>query len=85
MHVRDVGLASAADRAVWDHAAEHDLVIVSKDSDFHQLSFAVGPPPKVVWIRTGNCSTDRILVLLRKHAPDIEGLVAGDGSFLAIG
>lgn len=37
---------------VWayaaEHAAEHRFVIVSKDADFHQRSFVLGHPPKVV-------------------------------------
>ena len=53
-HVRDAGLESAADFAVWTHAKEHQYVIISKDADFRQLSFAFGHPPKVIWIRRGH-------------------------------
>ena len=35
-HVRDAGMASAADPVVWAYAAKEGLVIVSKDSDFQQ-------------------------------------------------
>jgi predicted nuclease of predicted toxin-antitoxin system len=38
VHVRDLRLIEAEDSAIWRFAAEHDLVIVSKDSDFHELS-----------------------------------------------
>ncbi|MGE3326743.1 MAG: DUF5615 family PIN-like protein [Acidimicrobiia bacterium] len=31
--------------------------IVSKDSDFRQLAFLYGPPPKVVWLQVANAST----------------------------
>ena len=54
-HVRDVDLASASDEAVWTYAARQGFTIVSKDADFHQRSFVLGAPPKVVWIRRGNC------------------------------
>lgn len=47
-HVRDVGLGRADDESVWRYAAENSLTIVSKDSDFHQLSFLRGHPPKIV-------------------------------------
>ena len=57
VHVRDVGLARATDAAIWRYARGHDLAIVSKDSDFHQVSFLRGAPPKVIWIRRGNCTT----------------------------
>lgn len=55
LHVRDIGLGSADDRAVWAYAKSHEYTIVSKDSDFRQLSFTFGHPPKVIWIRRGNC------------------------------
>jgi predicted nuclease of predicted toxin-antitoxin system len=42
-------------------------MIVSKDSDFHQRSFLYGYPPKVVWVRLGNCSTADVERVLRAH------------------
>ena len=70
IHVRDVGLSRATDDAVWNYAAQHGHVIVSKDAEFHQRSFLLGHPPKVVWIRRGNCSTRDIETLLRHRHPD---------------
>jgi predicted nuclease of predicted toxin-antitoxin system len=70
-HVRDLGLARADDAAIWDYARENELTIVSKDSDFHQLSFLRGSPPKVIWIRRGNCSTADIEGLLRSRRKEI--------------
>ena len=71
LHVRDVGLACADDWAVWSYAKDNDLVIVSKDSDFHQMSFTFGAPPKVVWIQSGNCSTEYILDKLKASRSSI--------------
>jgi predicted nuclease of predicted toxin-antitoxin system len=84
-HVRDVGLGSADDAAVWAYAVEHSLTIVSKDADFHQLSFLKGAPPKAVWIRRGNCSTRDIEEILRGHYADIVAFEeAADAAFLII-
>ena len=66
-HVRDVGLKAADDSQVWDHAKNNGLMLVSKDSDLHQRSFLFGHPPKVVWVRLGNCSTKDVGKLLRKN------------------
>ena len=66
-HVRNVGLERADDESVWVYARDYDLVIISKDADFHQRSFVIGYPPKVVWIRKGNCSTRDIEAILRRH------------------
>jgi len=46
-HVRDAGLERASDRSVWEYARLHHYCILSKDADFHQLSFLYGAPPKV--------------------------------------
>jgi predicted nuclease of predicted toxin-antitoxin system len=84
-HVRDVGLSQATDDAVWAYAARHGYVIVSKDAEFHQRSFLLGHPPKVVWVRRGNCSTGDIETLLRQRYSDLLAFdAAPEGSFLAL-
>ena len=84
-HVRSVGLGRADDDAVWQYATAEGFAIVSKDSDFHQLSFVRGHPPKVVWIRRGNCSTDEIESLLRQRAEDLRVFDRDpDASFLVL-
>ena len=71
IHVRAIDLARASDRQVWDYARTNDYVIVSKDADFHQMSFLFSAPPKVLWIRRGNCTTDEIAALLRDRVREI--------------
>ncbi|MBI5912705.1 MAG: DUF5615 family PIN-like protein [Betaproteobacteria bacterium] len=79
-HVQDVGLDRADDAAVWDYARANGFIIVSKDSDFHERSVYLGAPPKVVWIRRGNCSTDAIEQLMRVHAGDVTNLLTDDAA-----
>lgn len=84
-HVGDVALAPAPDRAIWNYARDHGFVVVSKDEDFHRLSVLHGPPPKVVWIRLGNCSTDDIIRLLQARYAEIDAFVAHEeAAFLAL-
>jgi predicted nuclease of predicted toxin-antitoxin system len=86
IHVRDVGLQAADDEDVWNYARDLGLVLVSKDSDFHQRSFLFGHPPKVVWIRKGNCSTSEIEAIPRVHSLEILAFEdAEQGSFVALG
>jgi predicted nuclease of predicted toxin-antitoxin system len=40
------------------------FIVVSKDTDFNQLAFVHGSPPKVVWLRVGNASTAAIRSVL---------------------
>lgn len=67
IHVREVGLKAADDLLVWNYAKDNGLMLVSKDADMHQRSFIFGPPPKVIWVRLGNCSTVDVEKLLRLH------------------
>jgi predicted nuclease of predicted toxin-antitoxin system len=80
-HVSLVGLDRASDREVWDYAASHDCVIVTKDSDFDDLSLLLGFPPKVIWLRIGNCTTSQIETISRHHHP----LIVSFGSDASVG
>ena len=67
IHVADVGLDRSLDRDVWDYAAQYNYLIVTKDVDFSELGVLLGFPPKVVWIRRGNCTTNDIETILRNN------------------
>lgn len=84
-HVRDVGLTSSPDPAVWEFAAKAGCTIVTKDGDFRQRSFLFGPPPKVIWIQWGNRSTRQIADLLRQRHAEIEAFgLAEEAAFLSL-
>jgi predicted nuclease of predicted toxin-antitoxin system len=70
-HVSLIGLDQADDRALWEHAHQNGFTVVTRDSDFSELSLLRGFPPKVIWIRRGNCSTNQIEEILRSHNEDI--------------
>lgn len=72
LHTDIVGLRNAPDRDVWEYARRYDYIVVSKDADFSELLLLFGIPPKIVWIRRGNCSTSEIAQLLRDHFEMIE-------------
>ena|SRR5688500_27155 len=75
-HVRDCGLKGKTDRELWEFAKKNDFIIVSKDSDFLQRSIVQGSPPKVVWLRIGNCSRSDVLNLIVSHATEIRDFQA---------
>lgn len=74
-HVDRLGLGGASDQAVWEYARQHDYTLISKDSDFHEMSLLRGFPPKVIWLRRGNCSNKQIELILRNQAGKIEALL----------
>ncbi|TYQ26824.1 hypothetical protein PseudUWO311_10545 [Pseudanabaena sp. UWO311] len=73
-HVYHLGLDRVEDRQVWQYAKTNDFLIVTKDGDYNELLILLGFPPKIIWIRRGNCSTNEIENILRKHYLDIQDL-----------
>ena len=71
-HVQTIGLDRSPDAPLWDYARDHDFIIVTKDVDFSDRSVIVGHPPKVIWIRLGNCTTDEIESALRNRHTQIK-------------
>ncbi len=72
IHVRDCGLKGFPDSTIWEYARTHGFIIVSKDSDFYQRSLLYGQPPKLIWLRIGNCTRNDLINLLLKHKQDID-------------
>jgi predicted nuclease of predicted toxin-antitoxin system len=59
-------------------------VIVSKDTDFFNLSTVYGAPPKVVWLRVGNAGTEAVAAILAQEQAQIMALVADKEAALLI-
>jgi uncharacterized protein (DUF433 family) len=53
-------LARNDDRSIWQYCLQEGFVVVSKDNDFGFLASERGAPPKAIWIRLGNCTTDEV-------------------------
>ncbi len=84
-HVRDTGFEAADDSDVWTYAAVNGFVIVSKDIDFQQRALLYGHPPKVIWLRLGNCSTAvAASLLLSKLSHILEFEADQNASFLVL-
>jgi predicted nuclease of predicted toxin-antitoxin system len=53
------------DSAIWKFAKENHYSILTFDEDFAELQNLLSFPPKIIWLRTGNISTqficDRLL------------------------
>ncbi|HJQ35490.1 MAG TPA: DUF5615 family PIN-like protein [Pyrinomonadaceae bacterium] len=73
-HLHLLGLDRSDDETIWEYARREGFPIVTKDADFGDLCMLRGFPPKVVWIRRGNCKTQAVEAILRRHQDDIEAL-----------
>ena len=74
VHVRECGLLGLPDEDVWEYARANGFTVVSKDSDFQQRSLLYGHPPKIVWLRIGNCTRQQLVQLITTHEKDIRAL-----------
>lgn len=83
-HVHSCGLGSAGDDAIWEYAKREGFSIVSKDSDFQERSVLRGSPPKIIWLRIPNSSTNEIAALLRAALPVIQEFIANPNETLLI-
>ena len=82
--VRELGLENSTDSEIFDFAKRNDFAIVTFDSDFCDLNILKGFPPKIIWIRTGNTTTNNLENLLRNKYDLIEVFLTEDYGCLEI-
>lgn len=70
-HVFLLEMDRASDTQIWEYAARNGYTVVTRDSDYNDLSLLHGFPPKIIWIRKGNCSTKEIEQLFRSVTDEI--------------
>ena len=61
-------MKESEDVDIWEYAKAKDFTIIPKDTDFQQRSLLYGHPPKVIWLRVGNCRVQLIEELLRRYS-----------------
>ncbi|MEC4004627.1 DUF5615 family PIN-like protein [Flavobacterium sp. SUN052] len=67
-HISSLGLMNVNDIEIWNFAKKENYIIVTFDSDFYDISLINGCPPKIIWIRKGNLTTNQIIEILEeKH------------------
>jgi predicted nuclease of predicted toxin-antitoxin system len=84
LHVVDAALEAVDDEVVWEYARDHGYAILSKDSDFQHLAVRFGPPPKAIWLRTGNRSTMEMAALLLSFLQNIREFEADQTAGLLV-
>lgn len=78
-HVRNLNLLRATDSEIFFRAKDESAIVMTKDIDFIDLLERNGPPPKIIWITTGNTSNDKLKEVLQKTlTKSIEFLEKGE-------
>ena len=71
-HVMLENLDEVSDNKVWMFARNNNYTIVTKDSDFNDIAIHRGTPPKIIWIKVGNCKISEIENILRVNEIEIK-------------
>ena len=79
-HVYLIGLDAVPDLIIWEYARDNEFVIVTRDADFSDLNVLLGLPPKVIWIRRGNCTTSEIESMLWSNNEAVGSLAQDKGA-----
>jgi predicted nuclease of predicted toxin-antitoxin system len=82
--VRELGFATADDRAIFNAARDAAAVVMTKDRDFVDLVERYGPPPQVIWLTCGNTSNAYLRALLGRTWPTIDRMIASGEALVEI-
>jgi predicted nuclease of predicted toxin-antitoxin system len=85
LQVRDLGLARATDREIFDAARDAARIVMTKDRDFAELVARLGPPPRVILLTMGNTSTKRLAEILATALPEALRLIEKGEPLIEIG
>jgi predicted nuclease of predicted toxin-antitoxin system len=76
IHVSDVRLLGVEDSSIFDYAQKNNFdAIITNDEDYYWLSLLKGSPPKIIWLRTGNMTTDNLTKLLTEKHQEINNFL----------
>jgi len=66
-HVLRLRLDQAPDTQLREYAARHGFTLLTKNTDLVDLCVLRGAPPKILWLRLGNCRTALIREVLKRN------------------
>lgn len=83
-HVHEMNLGATDDSEIWRYALDNHFTIVSKDSDFLDISIVSGHPPKVIQLNVGNVSTSTTEKLLKQNLSHLKRFMESDQPYFVI-
>ena len=66
-----ITIRGKTDNEIWEYAKKNDFSIVTFDEDFYDIQTLRGAPPKIIWLRCGNSTTENIAILLNSQKKKI--------------
>jgi predicted nuclease of predicted toxin-antitoxin system len=74
--IRALGLENSTDIQIWEYAKKSDYSIVTFDADYFDIASLKGHPPKIIWLRVGNTTTDNLARLFIDKYNQIEDFIS---------
>jgi len=80
VHVDDISELKfpAKDTEIWQYAKDNGYTVITHDNDFNNLVDVRGFPPKIIWLRTGNCNRKFTVDLLIRSKQAIQELLQSE-------
>ena len=63
--IKELSMENYSDNEIWRFAKDNNYTIVTFDSDFFEISNLKGHPPKIIWLRTGNTTTESVIEIIK--------------------
>lgn len=82
--LKELGLRDAEDEEIFLAARNGEAIVMTKDEDFAYLVRRNGPPPQIIWIRSGNTSNVRLKEILGKLWPTVVTLLKAGESLVEV-
>jgi len=68
----------ATDISIWNFAKENGFTIVSKDDDFEKIVLVKKAPPKLIFLKTNNIDTNKLVSILLEHKQKITEFIQSE-------
>lgn len=74
-HVSNLALGNASDLEIWEYALNKNMVLVSSDAQFLDLSIVASKSPKTIFIKGETITTNKLEWVLRVNQDSIKEFV----------
>ena len=79
VHVSQLEINQPAnDISIWNYAKKNGLTILSKDDDFEKIVLLRKAPPKLIYLKTYNLNTNKLVDLILEKKEKIKEFIDSD-------
>ncbi len=76
--------AASKDAAIAEFVDTHDMLLITKDSDFRDSHLLTGTPARVLRVTLGNLTNSELVSLVEAHWTAIAQVCAGESCYMEL-